>query len=118
MGLDSPTRGEIWLVDFGGGKGHEIFKTRPAVVISVDDIGAFNLKVVVPITDWKPPYKKNAWMVKVEPTNANGLDKPSAIDGIQVTCVDETRFKKKLGVITADQMEDVVASVQFVIDAI
>ena len=118
MGIGSPVRGEIWLVDFGGRRGHETYKTRPCVVISIDGLGALGLKVVVPFTDWKAHYRKNPWMVKVSPTSTNGLDKDSALDGLQVTCVDETRFTRRLGVLSAGEMEDAVASVRFVIDAI
>jgi mRNA interferase MazF len=49
-------RGEIWLVDFDPAVGGEIRKIRPAVVMSMDAIGRLPLRMVVPITDWKPQY--------------------------------------------------------------
>ena len=57
MGTDpAPRRGEIWRVDFDPAAGAEIRKLRPALVISVDTIGRLPLRMIVPITDWKPQY--------------------------------------------------------------
>jgi len=52
----TPKRGEIWLIDFDPAIGAEIRKARPAVVVSLDAIGRLPLRIVVPITDWKPAY--------------------------------------------------------------
>jgi len=54
--VPTPKRGEIWLVDFDPSIGAEIRKVRPAVVVSLDTIGRLPLRMVVPITDWKPLY--------------------------------------------------------------
>ena len=37
-----------------GAEGDEIRKIRTAVVVSEDAIGRLRLKIVVPITEWKP----------------------------------------------------------------
>ena len=52
----TPKRGEIWLVEFDPAVGAEIRKARQAVVMSVDSVGRLPLRIVVPITDWKPSY--------------------------------------------------------------
>jgi len=49
-----PKRGEIWLVRFDPSIGAEIRKLRPAVVLSLDKIGRLPLRIVVPVTDWRP----------------------------------------------------------------
>lgn len=118
MKTNGPVRGEVWLADFGGRKGDEICKSRPCVVVSADGLGKLRLKVVVPITGWKPRYGSNPWMVKVSCTGENGLTKDSAVDGLQVTSVTLERFLTRLGVLTKEQIEDVIASIQLVIDAI
>ena len=46
-----PKRGDIWRADLEPTRGDEINKMRPVVVISDDDIGALNLRVVVPVTN-------------------------------------------------------------------
>ena len=46
------------------------------------------------------------------------MTKDSAVNGLQVTSVTLERFLTRLGVLTKEQMEDVIASIQLVIDAI
>ena len=64
---EPPKRGEIWLVNFDPTVGSEIKKIRPAIVISSDAAGKLPIKLVAPITDWKPYFAKNFWHVKIEP---------------------------------------------------
>ena len=49
-----PRRGEIWLVNFDPTVGAEIKKIRPAIVISSDSVGKLPIKLIAPVTDWKP----------------------------------------------------------------
>lgn len=66
----SPQRGEVWIVNFDPTVGSEIQKTRPAVVVSSDAVGRLPVKLVVPLTDWKPHYAGNIWHVRLSPTKA------------------------------------------------
>ena len=75
-----PKRGEIWLVNFDPSTGAEIRKIRPAVVVSLDSIGRLPLRMVVPLTDWKPHYGQFPWMVELPASSANGLAKDSGAD--------------------------------------
>jgi mRNA-degrading endonuclease toxin of MazEF toxin-antitoxin module len=52
----NPMRGELWWVNFDPSVGSEQQKTRPAVVASVPSVGKLPLRIVVPVTDWKPQY--------------------------------------------------------------
>jgi mRNA interferase MazF len=52
----TPIRGELWQIRFDPAEGDEIKKVRTAVVISEDAIGRLRLKIVVPITEWKPRF--------------------------------------------------------------
>ena len=47
---------EIWLINLDPTIGSEIKKTRPAVIVSHNDIGILPLKIIVSITDWKAHY--------------------------------------------------------------
>src|SRR5690242_3488313 len=83
----APRRGEIWLIDFEPAVGAEIRKARPAVAISVDTVGKLPLRLVVPVTDWKPQYAAYPWFVELPATRANGLAKDSGADAFQVKSV-------------------------------
>ena len=58
------SRGQIWLYSADPTVGDEIGKTRPAIIVSNDDIGVLRLKIIVPITGWQEVFEQVAWMVK------------------------------------------------------
>lgn len=108
------------MVDFGKqnqNQGAEICKCRPCVVISLDRIGALPLKVVVPLTSWKQTFEGKPWLCRVEPNAANGLRHVSAADSLQVKSVSTDRFKSRIGVVSAELLEEIIAGVQLVIGA-
>jgi mRNA interferase MazF len=72
-----PVRGEVWRIRFDPAEGDEIKKVRTAAVISENAIGRLKLKIVVPITEWKPSFANYPWFVHLVPTAANGLTKDS-----------------------------------------
>ncbi|MGH8717518.1 MAG: type II toxin-antitoxin system PemK/MazF family toxin [Burkholderiales bacterium] len=109
-------RGEVWLVSLDPTVGQEVKKTRPAVVISSNSIGRLPLKIIVPITDWKPPYASYPWMVYLAPDAQNGLAKKSAADTFQVRSVDEKRLVKKLGQLPEPVIEEVAAGIMICIE--
>ena len=107
----TPKRGEIWLIDFDPSVGAEIRKARPAVVISVDAVGRLPLRLVVPITDWKPQYGSFPWFVQLQPTAINGLMKQSGADAFQTKSVSLSRFVRALGRIEPAQLEEIASSI-------
>lgn len=109
-------RGELWLVNLDPTIGREIKKTRPAVVVSTDSIGKLPLKIIVPVTDWKPPYAGYPWMICLEPDEKNGLTKKSGADTFQVRSVDQVRLVKKLGQLSEPLMEEVAAGIAICIE--
>jgi mRNA interferase MazF len=109
--MPRPRRGEVWNVRFDPSVGAEIQKVRPAVVMSLDSVGRLPLKIVVPITDWKPAFANFAWFVHLPATPDNGLTKESGADAFQVKSLSETRFLDKLGELTAGQLDDIASAV-------
>jgi mRNA interferase MazF len=99
-------RGEVWLINLDPTVGSEIRKTRPAVIVSDDSVGALPLRVVVPITEWKDRCAGAPWFVKLPPSVESGLAKQSAADAFQVRSVACQRFVRRLGLLTASQMTD------------
>jgi mRNA interferase MazF len=99
--IAAPRRGEVWLVALDPTVGHEIKKTRPALVIQ-NDVGNRHspLTIVAAMTSKVVlvPYPVE---VVVEPTRANGLQVPSAIRLDQIRTVDRRRLIRRMGVVGA-----------------
>ncbi len=103
-------RGDIWFTELDPTEGDEIRKTRPVVIISADGIDSLGIKLVVPIREWKPSHENMYWYVTIEPTVRNGLAKKSSADVLQTRCVSINRFVEKIGAISAETIEDIVAA--------
>lgn len=108
-------RGQVWDVNLNPTQGAEIQKVRPCVVVSGEQVGILPLKVVVPITKWQDQFEGNLWSVRLEPNSQNGLDKLSAADAFQIKSLSIERFVKQRGVLSEQQMADIVAAVGLVI---
>lgn len=110
-------RGEIWQVRFNPSIGAEIRKLRPAVVVSLDGVGRLPLRIVVPITDWKPECAQFSWFVFLPAIPSNGPAKDSGADVLQVKSVSEARFAWKLGVVTDDQLDEIASAIALCVGA-
>jgi len=117
MSTANPVRGEVWYVNFDPQVGAEARKCRPALVISVNCVGKLPLRIVVPITDWKPQYVDFPWFTKISARASNGLSKDSGADGFQAKSVSLNRFSHKVGKVTGHELDGVVASVALCIGA-
>jgi mRNA interferase MazF len=95
----------------------EIGKVRPAVVVNPPSIGRLPLRIVVPVTEWKSKYAAVPWLVFLRPNKRNGLSKDSAADCFQVKSVSTVRFVKKLGVLRADDVEEISAAIALCVGA-
>jgi mRNA interferase MazF len=114
--MTSPKRGEVWLVNLDPTIGAEIQKTRPAVVVNSDVVGKLPLKLVVPVTDWKPYFASNLWHIKIEPTQTNGLTKTSAADVLQLRSVDTKRFVRKVGTVSTADLQEIVLAIAAIVE--
>jgi mRNA interferase MazF len=106
-----PQRGEVWTVRFDPSVGAEMHKLRPAVVVNVPEVGRLPLRIVVPLTDWKPAYASLPWFVRVPATPQNGLAKDSGADAFQVKSVATARFVNQLGTVTEQELNRIVAAI-------
>jgi mRNA interferase MazF len=97
--------------------GAEIQKIRPAVILSSDEIGRLPLKIVVPITDWKPTYATLSWFVFLAGSTVNGLAKDSGADAFQVKSVSESRLVRRLGRLTDMQLEEIASAIALCVGA-
>jgi mRNA interferase MazF len=109
-------RGQIWLYSADPTVGDEIGKTRPAVIVSNNEMGTLRLKVIAPITAWNEVFDSVVWMVKVEPNSNNGLSKRSAIDTFQVRSVSQQRLIKQIGTLSDETMAEVSKALGIILD--
>jgi mRNA interferase MazF len=101
-----PRRGDIFLVQFDPTVGHEIQKTRPALVIQNDVSNEYSpITIVAAISSQfsDPPFPRE---VVIEPAES-GLPKRSAVIVNQIRSVDRKRLLKKVGRLPAQSMERV-----------
>jgi mRNA interferase MazF len=100
---DAPRRGEVWLVALGAGRASELGKTRPAIVVSSDELSAGApgaLIVVVPLSSSLAP---SALRVDVAPMV--GIDRPSRSVCRAVRAVVSARFVRRIGSVDSATME-------------
>jgi mRNA interferase MazF len=102
-----PRRGEIYLVQFDPARGHEIQKTRPAVVIQNDIGNRYSPIIIVAAITSKLSAIPYPVEVPVAPTRGNGLSLDSAIQFNQIRSVDRQRLAKRLGTLDAATMRKV-----------
>ena len=86
------------------------------MVISSDAYGILPVRLAAPITEWNDRYTGKIWFTKVEPMDANGLNKTGGIDALQIRSLDTQRFIRRLGTLQADLMEEVVSAVAAVVE--
>lgn len=79
-------------------------------------MGVLPVKLVAPLTDWKPRYANNIWHVELMPTSQNGLSKPSAVDTLQIRGVDVQRFIRKIGRVSPRLMDEIAAAIAAVVE--
>jgi mRNA interferase MazF len=105
--MTHPRRGDIYLVDFDPARGHEIQKTRPALIIQNDIGNRYSPVTIVAAITSKlspTPYPVD---VAVDPARSNGLAVRSAIQLSQIRSVDRHRLVKRLGALDGVTMHRV-----------
>lgn len=102
-----PRRGEIYLVAFDPTVGHEIQKTRPALVIQNDVSNEHSpITIVAAISSHfaAPPRPRE---VPIPTGGRTGLKQPSAAILNQIRSIDRMRLEKRLGAVDASTMRKV-----------
>lgn len=106
-------RGDVWLVALDPTVGHEIQKTRPAVIVTSNLYNRFNWVVqIVPLTS----HAKAAYdQVLIKPPDG-GLSVTSVSLPDQLRAVDRDRLVKRLGRLSASTMQQIDRSLRIVLD--
>ncbi|MFP4121804.1 type II toxin-antitoxin system PemK/MazF family toxin [Coleofasciculus sp.] len=114
--MTNPKRGEVWLVQLDPTRGQEIQKTRPAVVISADVLGAIPMRIIVPIAKWQQKFASRPFMVPIVRNAENGLNVNSAGNVLQVRSVTTERFVQCLGKVSPQVLQELLAGLIICID--
>ncbi len=113
VSTDAPRRGEIWLVALGAARAGEPGKTRPAVVVSVDELslGApANLILVVPLSSSQAPSA-----IRVELGPGAGIDRPSRAICRAIRAVVASRLVRRLGSVESVAMEEIETALTLIL---
>jgi mRNA interferase MazF len=111
---DYPKRGEIWLVSLEPVAGHEIGKTRPALIISNNRNNEFSSTVtLIPITSSIEKVYPFEVLIKKE---ESGLAYDFKIKCNQIRTVDRLRLIKLSGVLSQDKITEVENSLMMHLD--
>ncbi len=111
MSSAGPERAEIWWVDLDPTVGVEVRKTRPAVVLTVHEFRHLPIRTIVPLVTWQDKFEHQGNKIRVAATSANGLANDSAADVTQIRGVSLGRFRGRIGVLSAAELDEVVARV-------
>ena len=99
-------RGEIWLVNLDPTIGHEIKKSRPAVIIQNDLGNVYSpITIIAPITSQK---LDNIYPIEILLTKENsGLSHKSKVLLNQIRAIDKKRLIKRLGKVKQETMGEI-----------
>jgi mRNA interferase MazF len=105
VSTDPPCRGEVWLVALGAGRAGEPGKTRPAIVVSADELSTGapgELIVVVPLSSSLAP---SALRIEIPP--AAGIERSSRAVCRAVRAVVRSRLVRRIGSVNPANLEQV-----------
>lgn len=99
MTVPEARQGEVWFCDLDPARGHEQAGSRPAVVLSVDQIsaGASELAIVVPLTRTNRP---SPLYVAIDPLEG-GLRERSFAMPEMVRSISRSRLSMRWGTVSA-----------------
>jgi mRNA interferase MazF len=106
-----PRRGEIYLVSFDPALGHEIKKTRPALVLQNDVGNEFSLTTIVAAITSKVSDRPYPVEVVIDP-GTSGLKVRSTVRLDQIRTIDRKRLIMRLGEADSEEMEQIEQALQ------
>jgi mRNA interferase MazF len=109
----APRRGEVWRVSLDPTIGHEVKKTRPAIVVTNDIYNLHNWVVlVVPVTS-RDKAEYDQVLIRAP---EGGLPNNSVTLPDQLRAVDRARLVERLGQLAPATVEEIDRSLRLVLD--
>ena len=114
--MNKVNRFEIWIVDLNPGRGAEPGKIRPVVVLQTDFLHKLNYPstIVCPISSQQKGVSKIR--IPINPSEENGLKKPSAIIVDQIKAIDLSRLVERIGVLDVPHRKVLCNSIIDILD--
>ncbi len=98
--------GEVWIMSYPDGVGHEYIKERPVLIIESDNkIVCSNTCTIMPLTSNISNKIKDDILIKKDVDNNLYCD--SLLKVCHVSSFDKSRFIKKIGFINVEQLEKI-----------
>ena len=112
MASIEPRRGELWLVSLGAARAGEPGKSRPAIIVSVDELlsTADELVVVVPIS-----ASRSASALRPPVGKHEGVDRASVAVPRAVRAVARARLLRRVGSVSAQTLSAVESALKLIL---
>lgn len=104
-------RGEIWMVDLGKPRDHELAYKHPAVVLQSDDLSRLDTVILVPTTT--KLYRARQRGTVLLKAGEGGLREDSVVLCHRITAVDKVRFLWRLGELSPEKLAEVEVTVAY-----
>ena len=106
-------RGQIHWVRLDPKVGAEVQKTRSCLIVQNDVMNQYGmLSVVIP---FRPGNKKAPYVVNVQATPSNGLDRDRFLDVAQIRAVDGQRILGQIGILETDYWQQIHTALNIVL---
>lgn len=111
-----PKRGDVWIADLIPGRGWEVAKKRPVIIISANEINRISpLVIIIPISS-NIPSVIGPERVLIE--KGSPLEKDSIALANQIRAIDKSRITKKIGTLSANKLVEVEDALKLVLGMI
>ncbi|OGD93812.1 hypothetical protein A3A48_02130 [Candidatus Curtissbacteria bacterium RIFCSPLOWO2_01_FULL_37_9] len=108
-----PKRGEVWIADLAPGRGWEVAKRRPVIIISANEINKIStLVVIIPLSSIIPSV---IGPERVFIEKGMFLNKASIALPTQIRAIDKSRISKKVGNLSKDKLSEVEEALKVVL---
>ena len=109
--MTHPSRGDIWMVQLDPVVGHEQAGTRPALIVSVDELnhGPAGLVTLLPVTTRERDLASRVRL----PRGEGGLPEVSYIKCEEVRTVSKDRLVRKVGTVEGKYLLQAMTNVRY-----
>ena len=100
-------QGEIWDISLEGSHETETGEKCSVIIINDNIISVLPSRVIVPLKIWQEKFTEAVWLIRVDPNDENNLNQTIAVDAFQMYTIPITRFIKKIGTVSAQELQQI-----------